>query len=779
MTTTSKKYHVSIPPLSKNGFFLSNDEFYVEIDGHHKHTRCDPSLLYYYLTYQPPAGPALTKSGEVAKRQPTPHTDPPVHFYRAQLAHYGLKSLKTKEPAKKALLAAYQGGEGASFNGKVQLVVPERILALEREMREEYRVALERAEKEYAEQKKRDGKEKKSKDKENEKAKTTIQAQPRAVGKSPSLNKNEMAAGSSAGVKRKRDLTDYGFGVVGGTRVTGMATATGAQTTQNQVQAGPSKKKQRVGDSSTPVPAVLPTVVRDAVDLTRSDNGSRDKPKKEVMEHTGVMEGKKKAQPAAEPAPFPAAARDRDTLEVDKWGEEQRAKPADVTQPTAASGSASQTRVQAPSEPQSQVPKRAVGAMTQVQTQARAPDPPVQIKRYPRTKQTARKTTGRAPTDSAEEQDSDSDDGGAFGHFQGSYASSLVGEPTHARAGTRQIARKGLGGPPPRRQLAAKSSARSSSMRSEESGSGPAQGRAQGGLNKPLPQWSMEELEKGLKKVPVSRLRDVVAKFMRASEEFADEIRCEIGMRIWPEKRREEFMLNSKGEDEGEDQEAPSLSQVPTKMDIQGVYEITVPSVEKEWPEYCEEELTLTVSVPSVEKEWPEYCEEELTLTVSPSSTQSHLWCSFNFGVFEGVMRSLNPPPRHFHEKWNFQWKCQDAMENIMQFQSNQTGEIVFLGNGKIKGRLFNLAAVGTCEFTGKRTFTGSPNEFIKEVKRWKSDFRGINQGAYEVANVRRWGSSRWMPDATPDPPAHSDTSGSGSSQDEDYSDEFDQLEDP
>lgn len=116
------------PPVSQDGFLHSGDSFYVEIDRHH-HSRLDSGALHDLLTYTDPP-PLLTKAGKVAKRQRMPHIDPPGHFYVAQLAHYGLKSFKTKPAAKKHLLAA--------FNSTKTLAVPRYILGLEKLLGEQY-----------------------------------------------------------------------------------------------------------------------------------------------------------------------------------------------------------------------------------------------------------------------------------------------------------------------------------------------------------------------------------------------------------------------------------------------------------------------------------------------------------------------------------------------------------------------------------------------------------------------------------------------------------------
>lgn len=121
------------PVTKDNVFFYTFSGLYVEVsDGgaysKHRHARADPSTLYNLLTYED-RGPVLTKKGVPAKRQPV-HKDETVHFYCAQLLHYGLKPLKTKPAAKKHLLAA--------FGPDQTLGVPEHIIQLEKDLRDLY-----------------------------------------------------------------------------------------------------------------------------------------------------------------------------------------------------------------------------------------------------------------------------------------------------------------------------------------------------------------------------------------------------------------------------------------------------------------------------------------------------------------------------------------------------------------------------------------------------------------------------------------------------------------
>jgi hypothetical protein len=110
------------PAITRNGFSFQDDKFYVAID-YHTHPRKDAAELYALLTYTP-SPPALTKAGKVAKRQSK---------VTLKDQSYGLKPLKTREPAKKRLLAAFGGADGKT------LEVPKAVLELEVALRKEWK----------------------------------------------------------------------------------------------------------------------------------------------------------------------------------------------------------------------------------------------------------------------------------------------------------------------------------------------------------------------------------------------------------------------------------------------------------------------------------------------------------------------------------------------------------------------------------------------------------------------------------------------------------------
>ena len=137
--SSSRNYYAQ--PVVRDNFSYHGNSFYVTVDGN-RHERADAPYLYRLLTYTEPTAPVLTKAGYVAKRQPPPHKDPPGHFYCAQLIHYGLKPLKTKEPAKKKLLEAFGGKPN-----NPTLPVPKENVKLEETLRKQYLRANEIAKK--------------------------------------------------------------------------------------------------------------------------------------------------------------------------------------------------------------------------------------------------------------------------------------------------------------------------------------------------------------------------------------------------------------------------------------------------------------------------------------------------------------------------------------------------------------------------------------------------------------------------------------------------------
>ncbi|KAJ9197724.1 hypothetical protein DTO164E3_5578 [Paecilomyces variotii] len=115
------------PPVSRENFHYSNGDFYVTSSNQNQHRRATiPELqaLFHPLPGQPPTA-----------------KDPPAHWYKAQLLHYGLQPSDNKGTAAKRLLDALNQG---------RLEIPVNLQQLERDLKKEWDSNERKARKELA-----------------------------------------------------------------------------------------------------------------------------------------------------------------------------------------------------------------------------------------------------------------------------------------------------------------------------------------------------------------------------------------------------------------------------------------------------------------------------------------------------------------------------------------------------------------------------------------------------------------------------------------------------
>ncbi|KAF9562443.1 hypothetical protein CPC08DRAFT_376607 [Agrocybe pediades] len=148
--------------------------------------------------------------------------------------------------------------------------------------------------------------------------------------------------------------------------------------------------------------------------------------------------------------------------------------------------------------------------------------------------------------------------------------------------------------------------------------------------------------------------------------------------------------------------------------------------------------------------DWSESERVVPTIEVYPSSTSAHLWASFEFGIISGIMRSVYavPPGGAVNADIPFEWRGCDQSEGQMTFDSSNRCMLTFLGDGRLEGRMQG-SFLGTVKLSGLLTTTddqGKPvlaksrKAQLEEVRKWKREWRGLNYHNYEVANKRRWG---------------------------------------
>ncbi|KAI3615595.1 hypothetical protein WG66_011914 [Moniliophthora roreri] len=254
---------------------------------------------------------------------------------------------------------------------------------------------------------------------------------------------------------------------------------------------------------------------------------------------------------------------------------------------------------------------------------------------------------------------------------------------------------------------------------------------------------SKKDLKAAVKSMPETELRKMVGKLVDVSE-VENAIRSYVVKNQGAKKRgsgKGKQAGTSKKRKVGADASDPVLDPIA----LQGKFNIIAPLISEEWGSGS----------------------DNYVLRLSPSTTHAHLWGCFNFGIISGIIRSTSSstipeepfPPGH---KVHFLWRGREQ-DGGTSFSDKNTGHIVFLEKGTIKGRLqwdgYDVKFSGKeDEDTSRKMIVWSMN-----VPAWKRVWRGYNADNYEKECQSRWG--RWAGEAKPDPPANSDTSGHSDSE--------------
>ncbi|KAJ3273163.1 hypothetical protein HK104_004312 [Borealophlyctis nickersoniae] len=134
--------------------------------------------------------------------------------------------------------------------------------------------------------------------------------------------------------------------------------------------------------------------------------------------------------------------------------------------------------------------------------------------------------------------------------------------------------------------------------------------------------------------------------------------------------------------------------------------------------------------------------DEPFTLQLSPSSTSSHLWGYFDFGVLYGWLRSTSPLPTSTapgHNTLSFTWRGRQEAINMMEFVDDLNhGVFRFLPDGKFEGWI-NGDRLGMSEWYGRCVWRPNVGQ-IGNPEGWKREYRRLNSKAYWIENNRHWG---------------------------------------
>lgn len=111
------------------------------------------------------------------------------------------------------------------------------------------------------------------------------------------------------------------------------------------------------------------------------------------------------------------------------------------------------------------------------------------------------------------------------------------------------------------------------------------------------------------------------------------------------------------------------------------------------------------------------------------------VWGAYDFGAFSGIIHLAQRPFFPSEEPIPLEWRGRENGEGEMSFGDDCFGEIVFLGNGQIRGSLNNLYGE-RCDFEGAKVEEGGPRRSAGSMR---AEWDGYNDEAYEAERTGRW----------------------------------------
>lgn len=218
------------------------------------------------------------------------------------------------------------------------------------------------------------------------------------------------------------------------------------------------------------------------------------------------------------------------------------------------------------------------------------------------------------------------------------------------------------------------------------------------------------------KKAPIGK-EPVLKKTSRAKLEVKAEGKAQISKKIGGKetnvkkdakiKKEPSAKASSKIKDEV-DADPPHSINSPTLGLINGIYDISCPTVESEWS--C----------------------NDLTVTLSLEGTT--VWGAYDLGMFSGILFLPDRPWQTSNEPLPFTWRGRENGEGEMSFGNNCKGEMYFSGNGNISGW---INVYGQCCFTGTRR--PEAGTAVRPARIMRAEWEGYDEQAYEEESRARW----------------------------------------
>lgn len=139
------------------------------------------------------------------------------------------------------------------------------------------------------------------------------------------------------------------------------------------------------------------------------------------------------------------------------------------------------------------------------------------------------------------------------------------------------------------------------------------------------------------------------------------------------------------------------------------------------------------ISCPSLERDFPHDEDESHTLILCLDTPR--VWGAYDLGQFSGIIHIPQRPYQPSSTPLSFHWRGRELGEGEMSFGDQCVGEIAFLGDGMIEG---TMNVYGECEFWGQRR--PGPTVSPRSAMSMRGEWEGYNESAYEAERTGRWG---------------------------------------
>ncbi|KAI9683452.1 MAG: hypothetical protein M1822_005992 [Bathelium mastoideum] len=175
-----------------------------------------------------------------------------------------------------------------------------------------------------------------------------------------------------------------------------------------------------------------------------------------------------------------------------------------------------------------------------------------------------------------------------------------------------------------------------------------------------------------------------------------------------------------------------------------------------------------TVAAPAISEGWD--ISQSLKLRLCRSRTSSHVWGDFDFGIFNGTFRSERLSQSQ-NGTIKCHWRGRETGTGESSIGPENVIELQFLDEKKTFRGSMHWDCAGRFDIAGELDWERTRNRvFSMHIRRWKDNYRQLNEANYDAENRGRWGG--WTQDAKPDRAAVSDTTDGYLSHSDDASDD-------